>query len=38
VNQVTVPAQFEGTLVETVALADVRAAMQRIVEWMGGGR
>src|SRR6266550_4675148 len=38
VNQVTVPAQFEGTPVETVALADVRAAMQRIVEWMGGGR
>ena len=35
-NQVTVPAQFEGTPVETVALADVRAALQRIVEWMGG--
>jgi len=38
VNQVTVPAQFEGTPVETVALADVRTAMQRVVEWLGGGR
>ena len=36
VNQVTVPAQFEGTPVETVALADVRAAMQRVVQWMEG--
>ena len=38
VNLVAVPAQFEGTPVETVALTDARAAVQRIVEWMGGGR
>ena len=36
VSVVSVPSQFEGTPVETVALADARAAMQRIVEWMGG--
>jgi len=38
VNLVAVPSQFEGTPVETVALADARAALQRIVEWIGGGR
>ncbi len=38
VNLVAVPAQFEGTPVETVALTDARAAVQRIVECMGGGR
>ena len=38
VSAVSVPSQFEGTPVETVALADARAAMQRIVEWMGGAR
>jgi putative aminopeptidase FrvX len=38
VSVVTVPSRFPDTPVETVALADVRVVMQRVVEWMGGGR
>lgn len=36
-REVTIPVKFEGTAVETVALADVETLVRDLVQWIGGG-